>query len=81
MAAFVDSTEFKALNVGFHLNECMASEDEAFNVYCGERCSWKLKVPANIYGLKNQGPQPQNTHHATTADLGGPGTYFRPSRI
>lgn len=42
MAEFVTTKEFKALNVGFSLDEGVASPTQDFIVYNAERCSWKL---------------------------------------
>lgn len=39
--AFVNSDDFKALNVGFLLDEGIASENETFKVFYGERTCWR----------------------------------------
>lgn len=41
MKLFVKSPEFAALNVGFSLDEGVASPDESFGVYYGERTIWR----------------------------------------
>lgn len=41
MAKFVLSDNFKALNVGFCLDEGMASETDCFPVFYGERFTWR----------------------------------------
>ncbi|KAI1733309.1 peptidase family m20/M25/M40 domain-containing protein [Ditylenchus destructor] len=41
---FVHTDRFKQLNVGFGLDEGLASEDDAYKVYYGERCVWWMKV-------------------------------------
>lgn len=44
MKAFVHSDDFRDLNVGFLLDEGIASENEVFKVFYGERTCWrKLK--------------------------------------
>lgn len=40
MKVFVHSNEFKALNVGFSLDEGLASANEEFPVYYAERSIW-----------------------------------------
>lgn len=40
MKAFVESEEFKKLNVGFALDEGMANEDSTFPLFYGERTRW-----------------------------------------
>lgn len=42
MMKFVTTEEFRALNVGFALDEGMASETEVFPVYYGERSVWRI---------------------------------------
>lgn len=46
MKEFVRTPEFKALNVGFALDEGIASEDDAMNLYYGERAIWQFRVTA-----------------------------------
>jgi aminoacylase len=46
MKEFVRTPEFKSLNVGFAMDEGIASEDEAFNLYYGERAIWQFRVTA-----------------------------------
>lgn len=41
MVKFVTSSEFAALNVGFALDEGVASPNEVFNVFYGERTGWR----------------------------------------
>ncbi|XP_031625543.1 aminoacylase-1-like [Contarinia nasturtii] len=43
MAKFIDTDEFKALNVGFSLDEGIASPNEVFNVYYAERTIWQIE--------------------------------------
>ncbi|XP_067641183.1 aminoacylase-1-like [Eurosta solidaginis] len=43
MRVFVKSKEFKKLNVGFSLDEGIASPDETFPVYYAERSIWHVK--------------------------------------
>lgn len=40
MKYFVKSPEFLKLNVGFALDEGLASEDDVYKVFYGERCVW-----------------------------------------
>ncbi|KAH7709755.1 aminoacylase-1-like isoform 1 [Aphelenchoides avenae] len=44
MEAFVHTEKFKEMNVGFALDESLASEEEAYTIYYGERSTWWLKV-------------------------------------
>lgn len=44
MMKFCTSDEFKALNVGFSLDEGMASPTEEFNVFYAERCIWQVTI-------------------------------------
>lgn len=41
MKKFVHTPEFKALNVGFALDEGMASPNEEFIIFNGERSIWR----------------------------------------
>lgn len=41
MIAFVPSDAFKALNVGFTLDEGIASPTDVFSVFYGERTAWR----------------------------------------
>lgn len=41
MKKFVKSPEFAALNVGFALDEGLASNDNSFSIYYGERTLWR----------------------------------------
>lgn len=41
MKKFVESPEFAALNVGFALDEGLASTDDSFGLYYGERTLWR----------------------------------------
>lgn len=43
MEKFVKTNEFKALNVGFSLDEGIASPTEEFNVYYAERTIWQIE--------------------------------------
>lgn len=42
MKKFVNSSEFASLNVGFALDEGLASNDDTFSVYYGERTIWRM---------------------------------------
>ncbi|CAH1738309.1 aminoacylase-1-like isoform X2 [Aphis gossypii] len=44
MKLFVGSPEFASLNVGFALDEGLASNDDSFSIYYGERTLWHLEV-------------------------------------
>ncbi|CAH0555897.1 unnamed protein product [Brassicogethes aeneus] len=44
MKKFVQTQEFKNLNVGFALDEGMASENDDFDVFYGERCIWQMQI-------------------------------------
>ena len=44
MAKFVDQEDFKSLNVGFSLDEGVASPDEEFPVFYAERSIWHIIV-------------------------------------
>lgn len=44
MKAFVTTNEFKALNVGFSLDEGIASPNEEFDVFYAERSVWRKSV-------------------------------------
>lgn len=49
MEKFVLTDEFKALNLGFALDEGMASPTEEFIIFNGERSIWrKLIIPSNV---------------------------------
>lgn len=41
MKKFVHTPDFKALNVGFALDEGMASPNEEFIIFNGERSIWR----------------------------------------
>lgn len=41
MKKFVESSEFSALNIGFALDEGLASTDDCFSLYYGERTLWR----------------------------------------
>lgn len=41
MKPFVNSPEFKKLNVGFAFDEGMASPDDSFQFFYGERSIWR----------------------------------------
>lgn len=51
MKKLVKTREFDELNVGFALDEGMASENEEFTVFYGERCIWCkcLKFVYTVY--------------------------------
>ncbi|KHJ91819.1 N-acyl-L-amino-acid amidohydrolase, partial [Oesophagostomum dentatum] len=44
MAKFCEMDEFRELNIGFVLDEGLASESSEYKVYYAERCPWWLKV-------------------------------------
>ncbi|KAL3103546.1 hypothetical protein niasHT_025064 [Heterodera trifolii] len=44
MEKFVQTDKFRALNVGFTLDEGLASETDVFRVFYGERAVWWLKI-------------------------------------
>lgn len=44
MKLFVHTNEFKALNVGFSLDEGLASVNEVFPVYYAERSIWSKYI-------------------------------------
>ncbi|KAK6017868.1 N-acyl-L-amino-acid amidohydrolase, partial [Ostertagia ostertagi] len=44
MAKFCQMEEFRELNVGFTLDEGLASETDTYKVYYAERCTWWVKV-------------------------------------
>ncbi|XP_076756605.1 aminoacylase-1 [Xylocopa sonorina] len=44
MEDFVHTKEFQALNIGFALDEGMASPDEHFRMFYGERSIWQVEV-------------------------------------
>ena len=46
MKAFIQSEEFKKLNIGFALDEGLANENDAFKVYYGERSPWWVNLKA-----------------------------------
>lgn len=41
MRAFVDTSDFKSLNIGFSLDEGLASPTEVFPVFYAERSVWR----------------------------------------
>jgi aminoacylase len=41
MGCFVKTPEFAALNVGFALDEGIASPDESYHIFYGERAIWR----------------------------------------
>ncbi|XP_053612517.1 aminoacylase-1-like [Plodia interpunctella] len=44
MKKFIHTSEFKALNIGFALDEGMANPDEEFIIFNGERSIWQIHV-------------------------------------
>lgn len=40
MRKFVETEKFKSLNIGFTLDEGLASPSDVYKVYYGERCVW-----------------------------------------
>lgn len=53
MKAFVETEEFRALNVGFALDEGGATASEIFNVYYAERSVWRVHF--ECYGTSGHG--------------------------
>lgn len=51
MKAFVKSPEFASLNIGFGLDEGLASSDDTFTVYYGERTIWRKSSAQTILGI------------------------------
>lgn len=49
MRPFVESKEFRALNVGFGLDEGLASPTEEFPVFYAERSVWRKYIPNRTY--------------------------------
>ncbi|XP_065168483.1 aminoacylase-1-like [Atheta coriaria] len=47
MKTFVTTADFKNLNIGFSLDEGIASPDETFSLYYGERAIWHLEFHCN----------------------------------
>jgi aminoacylase len=60
MMKFVNTPEFEALNVGFGLDEGIASPDEQFIVFYGERSIWRKFKCGAIGAHSYKG----NEHHA-----------------
>nr|XP_039268267.1 aminoacylase-1-like [Styela clava] len=44
MKLFLDTAEFKALNIGFALDEGLANPDNKYSVFYGERSPWWVRV-------------------------------------
>lgn len=44
MKKFIKTKDFSNLNVGFALDEGMASPTEEYSLYYGERCIWRKKI-------------------------------------
>ncbi|KAL3125025.1 hypothetical protein niasHT_000630 [Heterodera trifolii] len=44
MEKFVHTDKFRSLNIGFALDEGLASETDTYSVFYGERCAWWLKI-------------------------------------
>lgn len=53
MKAFVETEEFRALNVGFALDEGSATVSEIFNVFYAERSVWRVHF--ECYGTSGHG--------------------------
>lgn len=53
MKAFVETEEFRALNVGFALDEGSATESETFSVFYAERSVWRVHF--ECYGTSGHG--------------------------
>ena len=50
MGAFIKTEEFKKLNIGFCLDEGLASPTNAFTVFYGERSAW-CKVTVSVQNM------------------------------
>lgn len=48
MKEFVQTKDFQNLNVGFALDEGMASPDNSYVLFNGERCIWRKFVLLNL---------------------------------
>lgn len=46
MAKFVESVEFRELNLGFVMDEGQASTNDEFRVFYADRSPWNLKIKA-----------------------------------
>lgn len=44
MKVFIETEAFRALNVGFHMDEGLASPNDTYKVYNAERCPMSLLV-------------------------------------
>lgn len=44
MKDFIKTADFKALNIGFSLDEGMASSTETFNLYNNEKTLWQMRI-------------------------------------
>lgn len=44
MALFVHIEDFKKLNIGFSLDEGLASETDTYSVYFAERSIWRKRL-------------------------------------
>jgi len=44
MEKFVETEEFRSLNIAFALDEGLASPDESFTVFYGERAAWWVRI-------------------------------------
>lgn len=53
MKKFVTTKDFKSLNVGFALDEGIASPSEEYALNFGERCIWRKKTD-KIFSLKRE---------------------------
>lgn len=47
MGAFVETAEFRALNIGYALDEGMPSFNNQFTVINDERCTWRIEFTCN----------------------------------
>lgn len=47
MAAFVQTADFRALNIGYALDEGMVSLNNQFTVINDERCTWRIEFTCN----------------------------------
>ncbi len=66
MGSFVEHPEFSKLNVGFALDEGIASENDNYLVFYGERNIWDVKVtcPGNLENIGSL-EKPGNPGHGS----------------
>lgn len=49
MKDFIHTKEYQSLNIGFALDEGIASPSENYHVFYGERCIWHVKIHCEGY--------------------------------